>query len=803
MLYPFSAAGFVAAACYLLVGGHVLKVRASSQPNRLFALICLLLASWAVASSLYISAPSKDAAWLWYHVSAPCWLGLPAALLAFHARFTGWDHGLSRPARAGLAFLLFVPAGIFMARNVTATATVHDHVLSALGWSAVAAADLWDHAYTVYYLIFLVVGLYLVYRWGRDASTPRLRRQARVLLVSGFVALTAVLLMHRLLPELGVLLPPTAPMLLLVWVFGAWYAMSEHRPMMLTPEAAAEDILQTMADALLLIDGQGRIRGTNQAAVALLGARGSEELRGRLIDEIFPKDPLLGTLDGAVSSLPQHVRNHATMLELPGGRSVPLNVSASSVLDRRGRWLGVVVILRDISLEQEREQQLKHLASHDPLTDLPNRVLLQDRLQQTISRAVRHKRSFAVLLVDLDRFKEVNDTLGHDQGDLLLKLVAYRLASLVRECDTVARLGGDEFVLVLDDLSGPNNAGEVAQRILASFSLPFQLQDRPTHVTCSLGVSVYPKDGPTLENLLKNADIAMYQSKERGGNAFTYFKPAMHEDLLRRVNMERALREALEGHQLSLVYQPLFDLERGTISGIEALLRWQHPEWGTIGPRDFLPIAEVSGLVVPIGEWVLRAACAQNRKWQLRGIPPSTVSVNVSPRQLQEAGFADLVQHVLKETGLAPQHLQIEIAENTVMQKPEDASKVLHRLHELGVSLVIDGFGAGYSSYRRLKELPFQAIKLDPFFIRDVAADPSAAGIVRSIITLAHSLNRRVVAEGVETAEQLSFLRSTSWNPIPMARCDQAQGFLFCQPRPPEELEPLLSGELDLESLSK
>jgi diguanylate cyclase (GGDEF)-like protein len=446
----------------------------------------------------------------------------------------------------------------------------------------------------------------------------------------------------------------------------------------------------------------------------------------------------------------------------------------------------------EVAERRRAEEHLKHLATHDSLTNLPNRMLMRDRLSMAIARARRQASAVALLFVDLDHFKEINDKLGHEVGDRLLTEVARRLVGTLRECDTVARMGGDEFVVVLGDLANQTAAACVTKRIAHSLAAPFTVDNHTLNVTASIGIALFPDDCGDVEQLMKCADMAMYEAKERGRNRFCFYGEGSETRTTGRVALGERLERALAHGEFELWYQPLYDLESGKISEVEALLRWRVPEDGVIRPMEFIPAVEQSGLIVPIGAWVLETACRQNRAWQDAGLPRVPVAVNVSPRQLHSPDFVKVVQRSLAASGLEPAFLEIEVTESAAMADAGQARKTLHALHDLGVRIVIDDFGAGYSSLNRLKSLPVHALKIDRFFLQDVADDARDAAIVAAIVSMAHSLGIQVIAEGVETAAQLAFLRSLKQHPPATVRCDKVQGFLFSRPVPADEAAALL-----------
>jgi diguanylate cyclase (GGDEF)-like protein len=443
------------------------------------------------------------------------------------------------------------------------------------------------------------------------------------------------------------------------------------------------------------------------------------------------------------------------------------------------------MVFHDVSTTRALSLNLSHQAQHDGLTDLPNRMLLDDRLTHAMVIARRHGMKLAVLYLDLDRFKSINDSLGHAIGDRLLKNVAQRLLGCVRGSDTVSRQGGDEFVILLSELAAGQDAAISAEKVLRALSGAFDIDGHQLHVSASVGIAIYPEDGEDAVSLLKHADFAMYHAKDCGRNNFQFFREDMNVRAQERQSIEAGLHLALERSELVLFYQPILDLWSGAPTGVEALIRWRHPHRGLLSPQQFVPIAEECGLILPIGRWALREACRQNRAWQDAGLPPMRIAVNVSAVELRHKDFVEGVRKCLTDSGLAAQHLELELTETFLMQDSASTAAVLRSLKALGIQIALDDFGTGYSSLSHLKGFPIDTLKIDQAFVSELDTNPNDASIVRAMIGLGQSLNIRVVAEGVETAAQLARLQEL--------KCPEGQGHYFSRPVIAEEVPQLLS----------
>jgi len=543
----------------------------------------------------------------------------------------------------------------------------------------------------------------------------------------------------------------------------------------------AAKAIASSGEGIVVTDRDNRIVSVNPAFCALSGYE-ADELLGRTPelfrssrhDDAFYRamwDAVRGTgsWQGEIWNRDRH------------GRVVPEWLTISVVRDAAGEIEHYVGIFTDISERKRSEERIRHLAEHDALTNLPNRVLLGDRLSQAIVQAQREGRQMALIFLDLDRFKNINDSLGHQIGDQLLQVVAERIHQCVRASDTVSRQGGDEFIMLLPEIAHPSDAARVAEKLLEALAHPCLIEGHELTVTASLGIGIYPDDGADPATLIRNADTAMYHSKESGRNAYHFFRPEMNARVFERMSLENSLRRALERGEFLLHYQPQIDIATRRLIGMEALVRWQHPELGLVPPMRFIPVAEDSGLILGIGAWVLGEACRQNRAWQAAGLPALPVAVNISALQFAQPRFIEAVGQALQASGLAPHCLELELTESVMMQAAERNIEMLETIRRMGVQVAIDDFGTDYSSLAYLKRLPIDKLKIDQAFVRDIVTDADDAAIIAAIIGLAQNLKLRVIAEGVENEAQFDFLRRGG--------CAEAQGYLFSRPLPGAEFE--------------
>jgi diguanylate cyclase (GGDEF)-like protein/PAS domain S-box-containing protein len=545
---------------------------------------------------------------------------------------------------------------------------------------------------------------------------------------------------------------------------------------LLFKNALLEAQAETTIDGILAVDESNRIVLTNrQLGLSfeipddVLRNRDDQVMREYVSNQVEDRAAFVEKVNYLYSHPNEKSRDE---LRLKNGKV--LDCYSAPLVDSKGRHRGRIWYFRDITDRKLAEQQVQFLAYYDALTRLPNRTLLQDRLGKALAEARRNGRKVALLFLDLDRFKDINDSLGHSVGDLLLQAVAERLKTWGREQDTVARLGGDEFLIILIGLKDASDAAVAAERLMHTMLAEFVIEGHPLTIGCSVGVSIFPEHGSDCDTLIKNADAAMYRAKDNGRNNFMFFTADINAQVMERLTLEHSLRGALEKQQLFLMYQPQVDIASGNITGMEALLRWQHPEMGLVPPDKFIRIAENSGLIMPIGEWVLRTACQQAKKWQEEGLPAVSIAVNVSAVQFRQEGFCNVIRKVLQDTGLAPQYLELELTESLLLANADVMLSVVQELKAMGIALAIDDFGTGYSNFSYLRQFHVSKLKIDRMFIRDVALKPDDAAITAAIISMAKSLNLKVIAEGVENEAQMSFLCAHG--------CDEIQGYYFSKP---------------------
>jgi diguanylate cyclase (GGDEF)-like protein/PAS domain S-box-containing protein len=651
--------------------------------------------------------------------------------------------------------------------------------------------------------------------WLKDSKIIREMKQAKIIMITTFIAIVLAGISDILLPMvITPFMPSLGIILIAIPIIGIWYSIKKYKLMDLNPENFALEVLKIMGEGLIIANHEGVIKDINKGALKLLG-RDKNQLVDKLVSTLFSENIELSKLANCSSYEIGIVHSDNSKL--------PVLLSSSILKDEWGDSLGIVCIFQDISdiklarqelikshdeleikvvertselskankelgheinVRIDMEEKIKKLAYFDYLTGLPNKRLFIDRLNQCIIDAVIGKKALGVLFLDLDSFKRVNDTMGHAKGDELLKMVSKRLLNTVKTSDTVCRVGGDEFLILIQNLESEDCFRGIAEDILSIFNESFIIDSNDLYVTTSIGGAIYPVDGCDVETLIKNADIAMYKAKEKGKNKFAICTASFKDELIKEMKLTNSLYKAIERNEFELYYQPQVSSISGEIIGMEALIRWNSAELGRVSPVDFIFIAEKTGLILPIGEWVLKTACLQNKKWQDAGILNVPVAVNLSVNQFQNKRIIEDIIKILKETGLNPKYLELEITENIIMKETEYIIESLKQLKEIGVEIAIDDFGTEYSSLNYIKQLPVDKIKIDISFVRGININHKDEAIIKVIISLAKNLGLKVIAEGVETKEQLDFLKDQM--------CDEIQGYYYYKPMSAQLIEELL-----------
>lgn len=665
--------------------------------------------------------------------------------------------------------------------------------------------DIWEAMPSI---VVAIVGSYAALRLAAR-GTASTGRTVRFWLTGGALSVGAALWSLQFIGMLALDLPipssydiPVTLLTLLLVIMVSGFALHIQA----TELSKANGLLQHQNDALEESEGRFHaafeqvgvgmaLRGidprksrwlrVNQKLCDILGYTRDELLQLTSLDVTPPEDRQTAIdynerlLSGEIASYSREKR-----YVRKDGQIIWANVTLSTVRSPAGQPSHIVSVIQDITTNKQIEERMSYLAQYDLLTGLPNRALFRDRLGGAIARAKRNQTLAALLFLDLDRFKEINDSLGHSAGDEALQGAANLLRHTLREADTIGRLGGDEFTIILEEIAHVDEVTAVAEKILKAFADPLIIQGREVFLTASIGISVYPFAADDIDALLQAADVAMYRAKDEGRNTYESYMPEMNANATKRFDMENLLRHAVERQEFVLHYQPKVSLHTGLITGVEALIRWNSGELGLVSPAQFIPLAEKTGLIVPIGEWVLRTACAQNKAWQAE-FPPLRMSVNLSPRQFRQKNLVDMVAEALRDTKLDARYLEVEITESVIMRSTEKAVAILQALNELGVEISVDDFGTGYSSLAYLKRFPVQRLKVDQSFVRGVPANAEDAGIVTAVVALAKSLSLGLVAEGVETQEQLAFLAGLD--------CNEYQGYYFSRPVPADQFAGLLA----------
>ncbi len=762
----------------LLMGAIIVVRERGSHVGVIYFFVTLTIAMWYVGFGVAYHAPSAVIADAWIRFGHVGIAFIPTLSLQFSLNVLKPPHRLQPLLVAGwFASLAFTAAIIFLPSTMFGPVRQYS-------WGYYGHYTVYSTLLMPFLALYFSVFLYLYWQASKRARPGSIAaRRAKLLLIAWSIGSFGTV---DFVPMYGFDMHPFGFMIVIIGVSITTYVTARYRLLDITPAFAAQHIIENMNDGLFVLDKDGIVRVANSTLLGMIGMT-KEEFIGKGIPYSLRRLLSLSEVASIEASVP--MQNREIDFTRRDGTALVLSLGVSTMQAAGDEHAAYVGVVRDITERRRAEQRIRYLAYYDNLTNLPNRQSFQEQLRGGLTNAARHKRMVALLFLDLDHFKRINDTLGHALGDRLLQAIAGRLVGCVRKArvgakdaeGTVARLGGDEFIVALQDVEKLEDVTRVAERLLAAVSEPIRIDQHDIAVTASLGISLYPQDGDDAEALLKNADAAMYQAKDAGRDSYFFYDRTQNAVTYDRLSLEVKLRRALEQGNLSLHYQPQVATHTGRSVGVEALLRWDDPELGSIPPERFIPIAEESGLILPIGEWVLQAACAQARAWQDLGMPSMRMAVNLSSRQFRDRDLVAVVRDALAAARLDPRYLELELTESMIMQDALHTRRTLEALKEMGVHLSIDDFGTGYSSLSYLRSFPIDTLKIDRSFVADISAEPDNGAIVAAIIAMARSLKLSVVGEGVETEEQRAFLQ--------LHGCTLAQGFLFCHPLPADELE--------------
>lgn len=806
----------------LYSGIYVYLANRSSSINKTFFLTCIMLCLWGMGYTFLLPAGSLETANYWRILATFGECFLFSYFLLFCIIFT---HQQGLWGKMWVKSLLFVPGALLFFKSLTFSGQVL--IKTYWGWMYLYdSIAFWKVSFVIYYLLYTLGAIWFIYRWGCRATTAREKKQAGLIVGLTLVVLAIASMVDVVLPFFGIRTMPIDVIVLTMLTGGVWYSIIRYGFLMLNFELAASHILSDMIDPLILTDKNLIIIEANKAAFALTGCT-PDKLVGKPLTAILGGQPELAAVREAALE-EQGIINQEVAFSDSQGHTIPCLLSVKTLYDEFNEVIGQIFLLHDITKRKQFEQllqkdndalekkvrertmelensnfslqkeiierknmeiKLQHYASHDTLTSLPNRRLYQVRLVSAVERAKTGKNVLAVLYLDMDNFKFLNDTFGHSYGDLVLKEVAGRMQRLLKSEDVLSRVGGDEFLFLLDNLS-PQDAKariqEVTGALLDMFKTPYYIHGRECFLSASIGVAVYPEDGLDAETLARNADIAMYEAKDIGKSTCTICSAEIKYRVAEKAEIRNRLFRALENREFLLYYQPQIDIVTKQIRGFEALLRWQTPSGQFIPPGDFIPVAEETGLIVPIGKWVMETAFAQLRWWHDMGCSHLRMAVNVSARQLMEKDFVGELVACLDRLKLERRQIELEITESIAFKKNEDILSALRAIKQENINISIDDFGTEYSSFMNIKEMPVNRLKIAMPFVSGISKNVKDAAIVSSIIALSHNLGMNVIAEGVETAEEAEYLGLES--------CDEIQGYYFYRPMPPESITAILQG---------
>ena len=817
------AAAFIAYTTVLLnftLGMRVLRANRQATVNRIFFLMCMSLCLWGAGYAFTITASNVEAALTWRTVSAVGWCFFYSIFLWFAIYFTGkasWLNCLWKE------ILLHLPGLVFLVYNATRST---DHFAQTdWGWVYLYSEEVvWQTAFIVYYTTYTMTAFWLIYRWGKNSDSIREQKQGRIIVGSMLLVFILAVPFDTYLPLFGYPVLPMAILLSPVFVAGVTSAVTRYKLLALNFTIASDQLLQHMIDPVMLVGTDSVIQEVNAGFVELTGVGGAD-LAGQEMSVVladWTREDVLCLF----AAMPSGKNSEVLLQTANPAITVPCLMSHKLLQDEFGEALGVIILLHDISEQKKYEERLKQVndaleakveerlaeltqsqlslkrevldrvvaetqvsyaANYDLLTGLPNRSRFCDQTNAAIEKAQLSANSLAVVYFGMDNFKTLNDSFGHSHGDLALMEVATRLRSFLGSDDGLSRIGGDEFLLLLRGLERKNVQGLLEKEkggFKQLFEKPFVINGRESFLSVSMGVAFFPDDGSDAETLIGNANIAMHDVKQEGKNNYRFASSAIRQGVLEKNLLRNYLFRALDNNELELYYQPQVNLGTGKISGTEALLRWRGPQGEIIGPDQFIPIAEETGLIVPIGKWVMNQACMQLKQWHQRGLTHLTMAINLSARQLRAPDFIETVNECLAATGVDPRRVEFEITESMAFADKEELFLVLERAKQAGIGIAVDDFGTDYSAFMTIKNVPVDRLKIARPFITGIGKNKKDEAIISSILALANNLGIQVIAEGVETAAEVEYLMQKG--------CDEIQGYYYYRPMPLEQIERVL-----------
>jgi diguanylate cyclase (GGDEF)-like protein/PAS domain S-box-containing protein len=769
----------VSAIMNLFLGVYALKKDISSYVHRTFSSLCFTIFFWSFMDYLILHASNINTVEIFYIIKIVLISSIGILILNFSFTLKGSIH-LLKNKKLQLFFTLIV---LFFIYGAVFEKLLYDSFyMSIYGWQRLNnIIGFWDIAFPGYIALSVIIATFILLKASVKIENSKQKKQTKfiaLLLLFNMVICTFFEIITK--DFLKLLLPVNVPVFMLFWGALMLYVILKYKFLTISPDLVAKNIVETITESIILIDNDCKIRYANEITYKITGLT-EKEILEQDISIVYPDNKdIINNFYSAVCD--NKLSNLETYIKTKNGFRIPVILSATESMDDNGNRIGAVIVCRDITELKNNKEKLYYLAHHDFLTKLPNRLHLKEKLKYTLLRAEKNNHKIAIMLLDLDRFKEINDVYGHNVGDALLKDVSSRLQSALYLTDTVARLGGDEFTVISTDFQNINDIETLAEKVLKLLSQPFTVDNQEIHISSSIGISIFPQDGENPDTLMKNADLAMYKAKRLGRNNFQFYSSSLGFDMLERLNTQNLIRKAIDNNHIEVYYQPLIDLVTGEVAGVEALSRIIIPEIGFIMPGKFIPIAEESHLIIEIGYKVLNNLCRDFSDNLQKYSPDFKVSINMSNNQFQNDDIVKNVSRILKKYNFPPDRLKIEITENTAINNIEKTISTLEKFKQLGIRVDIDDFGSGYSSFKYLKKLPIDSIKIDRYFISNILNSRDDSAIVKTMTSMASIMDLHIVLEGLEENEQLAYLKELLAKYINYGTKIYLQGFLFSKP---------------------